>query len=103
MLVNSEDITDAKMGTHPEQGSLTCSIGINKIPKPTIKKHEQPLSDEEALLLCTDGLWEMIGNDEICRLATSSNTYITLHKAIKTAVKPAAPNSDNVTAQLMLF
>lgn len=101
-LVDTCEISEADMGSHPGQGALTRSISVNQPAKPTIEKHKQPLADGEALLLCTDGLWEMINNDEIVKLAVSYNPEKSLRNLVQTAIQRAAPKSDNVTAQIYI-
>lgn len=100
MLVDAGDVSEDEMGTHPEQGCLTRSIGVDKEVKPSVKQHDNALQKGEALLLCSDGLWEMLTAKEIASLSDSSNLQKTLNKWIKKAIKRAGKDSDNVTAQL---
>jgi len=103
MLVDTGQLTEEEMGTHPEQGALTRSIGVGKKTKATVKTQSTPMQPGEALLLCSDGLWEMVSRKEICALAKKKNPEKQLHKLMSAAVKRAAPKSDNVTAELLLF
>lgn len=103
MLVDTGQLKEEEMGTHPEQGALTRSIGVKKSIKPSVKTHETPLQKGEGLLLCSDGLWEMISVKEMCSMAKQNKPQKRLEKLVVTAVKRAAPKSDNVTAQVLLF
>lgn len=103
MLVDNGQLNEENMGTHPEQGALTRSIGVGKTIKPSVKTHKTALQKGEALLLCSDGLWEMISKKEICSIAKQRKPQKRLDKLISTAVKRAEPKSDNVTAQVLIF
>jgi len=102
MLVDTDEINEDDMGTHPEQGSLTRSISVGKDIKPSIKQHTEPLHKNEMLLLCSDGFWEMLTNDEIMTLAKSPNLKMSLNKWVKKAIQRAGKNSDNVTVQVFI-
>jgi PPM family protein phosphatase len=102
MLVDTGEITEDEMGTHPEQGSLTRSIAVGKKIKPSVKTHTESLQENEALLLCSDGFWEMLTNKEIMSLTKSSNLEKALQKWVTKAIKRAGKDSDNVTAQVFV-
>lgn len=103
MLVDTGVVTEENMGTHPDQGALTRSIGVGKKTKPSFKSHPSRMQKGDALLLCTDGFWEMITQNEILSLAKSKNPEKNLTTWIKTAIERAQPRSDNVTAQLFIL
>lgn len=99
MLVDLGEITEAEMGQHPEQGSLTRSIGMDGEIKPTIKSHS-PYAEHQCILLCSDGFWEQVSNDEIMSLTKARSLDKKLEELIKTAVKRGGKHGDNVTAQV---
>lgn len=98
MLVDLGEITEAEMGQHPEQGSLTRSIGMDGEIKPAIKSHS-PYAEHHCILLCSDGFWEQISNNEILSLAKAKSLDKKLEELISTAVKRGGKKGDNVTAQ----
>ena len=99
MLVDLGDLSEEEMGHHPEQGQLTRSIGMKGEIKPTIKSHSA-FSDNQTLLLCSDGFWEQITNKEIMSLAKVSSLNKRLRELVETAVKRGGKKGDNVTAQV---
>lgn len=103
MKVDRGEIHDQQMGTHPDQGALTRSIGVGKKINPSYKTHTKKLSKGDALLLCTDGFWERITQNEIISLAKIKKPEQEMTTWIKTAINRAQPNSDNVTAQLFII
>ncbi|MDH5392324.1 MAG: serine/threonine-protein phosphatase [Gammaproteobacteria bacterium] len=102
-LVDSGVIKQNQMGTHPTQNALTRSIAVGKAIKPSFKSHQTQLKKGDALLLCSDGFWEMISQNEIISLAKSRKPEQDLSRWIKTAIERAKPYSDNVTAQLYIL
>jgi len=102
MKVDRGEITEQQMGTHPDQGALTRSIGVGKKVKPSCKTHQQKLKQGDTLLLCTDGFWERVSQNEILSLAKSKDTEKDLNRWIKTAIKRANQRSDNVSAELYI-
>jgi len=102
MKVDRGEITEQQMGTHPDQGALTRSIGVGKKINPSYKIHQTKFSKGDALLLCTDGFWERITQNEIISLAKINKPEKEMTTWIKTAIDRAQPTSDNVTAQLYI-
>lgn len=102
MKVDRGEITEKQMGTHPDQGALTRSIGVGKKINPSVKTHQAIFSKGDALLLCTDGFWERISQNEIISLAKIKKPEKEMTTWIKTAIDRAQPTSDNVTAQLYI-
>lgn len=92
------NITYEEIPTHPSQNRLFHSLGFESdFPGefyPQIK-----LEPGDACLLCTDGFWELIRENEIIRalnIAPSAKEWLeTMVEIIKTRLKPT---SDNYTA-----
>ena len=99
MLVDLGELSEEEMGHHPEQGQLTRSIGMDGEIKPTIKSH-LPFTNNQTVLLCSDGFWEQISNHEIMALAKARSLDKKLGELIETAVKRGGKQGDNVTAQV---
>jgi serine/threonine protein phosphatase PrpC len=98
MLLDDGEITEAQMGTHPDQGRLLRAVGLEGDLRPSIRRHAV-LSQDEALLVCSDGFWEHVRQDELCSLVYG--THSRLIWLAEQAVARAAGKSDNVTAQLL--
>lgn len=103
MKVDLGEITEQQMGTHPQQGALTRSIGVGKKINPSCKTQKTKMKKGDALLLCTDGFWERVRQNEILSLAKSKAPEKDLTIWIKTAIDRAKPRSDNVSAQLFIL
>lgn len=102
MKVDRGEISEKQMGTHPDQGALTRSIGVGKKINPSCKTHQTKLKQGDALLLCTDGFWEHINQNEILSLAKSKDADKDINRWIKTAIERANQRSDNVSVELYI-
>lgn len=100
LLVSQGEITQDEAATHPDQSKLYRSIGISGKPKPTFK-HLQPLAADDALLLCSDGLWTSITDDELITLAIDQDPQQAIDTIVSTAVKRGGAEGDNVTALMV--
>jgi serine/threonine protein phosphatase PrpC len=100
MLVDLGKVSEDEMGTHPDQNRLTQSLGGDANPMPdfgadTVREHD-------AYLVCSDGLWEMIPQEEMAaalsarRLGDDGAKHL-----VERAFDRAKPKSDNITVALL--
>lgn len=74
MLVLSKDIKDSEIRNHPDRNILLRVLGIDweepmyELIKPI------PLKKCQAFLLCSDGFWELIEENEMCELLKKAKT-----------------------------
>lgn len=74
MLVLSKDIKDSEIRNHPDRNVLLRVLGIDweepmyELIKPI------PLKKCQAFLLCSDGFWELIEENEMCELLKKAKT-----------------------------
>ena len=99
-LLDEGKITEREMGSHPEQNQLTRSINILNKHKVDIKIYS-PMEKGETFILCTDGFWEFIKEQELLQLAQQAVNKDELKKIAKLMVLRAQGYSDNVTVQLV--
>jgi serine/threonine protein phosphatase PrpC len=97
LLLDQGEITETEMGTHPAQNKLFKSIGMNSQATPSLSV-QAALSNNEALLLCSDGFWERLLPDELAGLIAAKNLAEHLTHLAHIALGRAAGHSDNVTA-----
>jgi PPM family protein phosphatase len=55
------------------------------------------LQQGDKILLCSDGLWSSIGDDDIVRTLTSKSVSDAAPDLVETALRNGGPHSDNVT------
>ena len=70
-LVDRQVISEEEAFNHPQKNLVTRTIGISKNTDPDF--YEEQISGKQ-LLLCSDGLSDLLRNNEICETVTSSST-----------------------------
>lgn len=91
-------ITERDMGVHAEQNRLTRSI--NALVEPVFDIQAFPaMQAGETFLLCTDGFWEPIKEQELMMLSHPRSGKAELKKVAQMMVLRAEGKSDNVTVQ----
>lgn len=102
VLFEQGEIREEEMGKHPDQGRLLQSLGGDDPPKPRLG--HATLEPGDALLLCSDGFWEHLSNDELESLVQTPlrRMQAALEVAIDTAVQRAGPKADNTTATVVI-
>lgn len=96
-LVDSGQIREEEVRTHPQRNIITRSLG-DKVPA-QVDLFPTALVPNQILLLCTDGLWEMVEDEEIFEIVTSAPD---LNSAATALVEKANENggADNITVIL---
>ena len=67
--VDQGDITEEEARAHPDRNRLTRSVG-GQSPLPSYHIDTQdrlPLDPDDVLILCTDGVWELLKDDELAQ------------------------------------
>ena len=84
---------------HPNRNILLKALGVGAEIDPDSSEQPIPLQNNDVLLLCTDGLWSVISEDEM-RDAVASGT---LSQACQALVDKAKEHGgpDNITVQLV--
>jgi serine/threonine protein phosphatase PrpC len=93
-------LTDAEMLTHPEKSRLLRCIGGPRKPAITLGE-ETALMPGDALLLCTDGLWEALSAEEITTYMKRPNLEDAVVDMLMAAETKMDDSSDNITASCL--
>ena len=100
MLAIANEIDESEIRNHPERNYVLRVLGIDwEEPMYEIRK-PIPLRKCQAVLLCSDGFWELIDESEMCRALEDSSTardwLDMMVKAVKT--NGTEKNMDNNSA-----
>lgn len=99
-LVKSGSITREEARNHPDKNIITRAVGTEKFVDADF--YDYKASPEDVILLCSDGLYEMLDEIEIKRIVNNSES---LCDAVNKLVDAANKNGgyDNITVVALRF
>ncbi len=98
-LVESGIVRSEDAESHPQRHILTAALGTGRDVTPHVPDHPFPLKDGDTLLLCTDGLWGLVGDQELARAAQSTPPAEACSQLVTTALERGGP--DNITVLIL--
>ena len=93
-IVRSEDAE-----THPQRHVLTAALGSGRDIAPHVPDRPVCLEEGDTLLLCTDGLWGLVGDQELALAAQANPPTEACSKLVKMALDRGGP--DNITVLVL--
>lgn len=99
LLANQGIITQEEIKTHPSQTQLLRYLA--KKPLEIEVTHFPVLNENAIILLCSDGLWPHISDDELCLLVNDNDLDLALKKITTDVKQRAEGHSDNITIQII--
>ncbi len=97
LLLNSNQITEEESMTHPDRNILTKSLGSSrKLNSGYIQELSLSLEDEDILLMCSDGVWDLVLPEDFLNIFQSENTLEdSVNKTLEVVINKGA--NDNAT------
>lgn len=99
-LCRQGKISAIDAANHPERKALTSYLGLPEISIADYNDSPYPLLPGDIILLCSDGLYGVISEDEITKIISENKEDIS-DKLIHAALLKQHPHQDNVTAVLL--
>ncbi len=96
LLLNEGMITEQEIARHPEQNQLTRTINIKTKSSVDVKIHPV-ISTDETFVLCSDGFWGKIKQDELLQLGDLKSNKEKLARLVRLSIYRSIGKSDNVT------
>lgn len=91
-------ISEADMLTHPKRSYITQCVGaLNHLPDISYTERDD-LQQDDVLLLCSDGLWSELKDNDLRSLPGKSDLDAALNDLASRAESRAYPQSDNISA-----
>jgi serine/threonine protein phosphatase PrpC len=91
-------ISEADMLTHPKRSYITQCVGaLNHLPDISYTERDD-LQQDDVLLLCSDGLWSELKDNDLRSLPGKSDLDAALNDLASRAESSAYPQSDNISA-----
>ncbi|MDM8543154.1 protein phosphatase 2C domain-containing protein [Desulfococcaceae bacterium HSG9] len=98
VLVDMGEITEAEMAHHPVQNRLTRCIGGDKTPDPMLDSATVKRGD--GFLLCTDGVWETVAEEEMAEALSSADFTQKASALVEKAAQRGGEMGDNATVAI---
>jgi PPM family protein phosphatase len=98
-LVESGIVRAEDAEKHPQRHILTAALGAGNELSVDGKEESVELRDHDYLLLCTDGLWGVVSEDELQNAAVTNTPNECCKALVKLARQRGGP--DNITLQVL--
>jgi protein phosphatase len=98
-LVESGIVRSEDAESHPQRHILTAALGSGREVTPNVPEHPFPLKEGDTLLLCTDGLWGLVGDPDLARVVQTNPPAEACLKLVAMALERGG--SDNITLLLL--
>lgn len=87
-------LTEEQARTHEKSNVITRCIGA-RTDLVEVDMFTETLQNDDTLILCTDGLWRSVSNDEICSIVEQPGTQDSAARLVERANEHGGP--DNIT------
>jgi serine/threonine protein phosphatase PrpC len=98
-LVNAGIIQPEDTENHPYRHVLSKAMGVGDEFQPEIPQEPLPLLAGDILLLCTDGLWSLLSDQELLEALQNLSAADACKELVRLAKERGAP--DNITLQVL--
>lgn len=105
ILLQEGLISEDEIAHHPLRNFVeSCLGGGSELPRLKVTD-EQSLQSGDVVLLCTDGLWGGLGDEELARYVHADDIPIKrkLREMCEHAIAATFPNADNTTAAAVVW
>lgn len=99
MLVDTGEIGEGDMAAHPDQNKLFRSLGGDILPEPSFGS--APTAAGDGFVLCSDGLWERIPEEEMAAALQADDLDDAAGALAAMAVRRGGASGDNVSVILI--
>ena len=98
-LVESGIVRSEDAESHPQRHILTAALGSGRDIMPHSPEQPVSLEEDDKLILCTDGLWGVIGDLELARIVHAHAPAEACQKLVRLALDHGGP--DNITVLVL--
>ncbi len=98
-LVESGIVRSEDAESHPQRHILTAALGSGREVSPHTPEQQVSLEQGDVVVLCTDGLWSVVGEAELARIAQSEPPVEACQQLVDLALERGGP--DNVTVLVL--
>lgn len=100
LLFEKGDITEEEIRSHPDRNKIVCALGISNEDFDYYVSEVMEYNDSNAFILCTDGFWEYVLEEDMEKTLSESKDAASWQKAMTKIVykNRTRSNLDNYTS-----
>jgi protein phosphatase len=98
-LVESGIVRSEDAEAHPQRHILTAALGSGVEVEPDIPESPVPLQEGDTLVLCTDGLWSLVGEQELGHAVQAHTPAKSCQELVNMALERGG--TDNITVLVL--
>ena len=98
-LVESGIVRSEDAESHPQRHILTAALGSGREIVPDAPEKPFLLESGDRIVLCTDGLWSLVGEQDLARIVRSNSPADSCRELVNLALDRGGP--DNVTVLVL--
>src|SRR4029077_718240 len=98
-LVESGIVRPEDAESHPQRHILTAALGSGRDISPHVPEHPIALEEGYILVLCTDGLWDLVGDPDLARVVQANPPAEACQQLVAMALDHGGP--DNITVLVL--
>jgi PPM family protein phosphatase len=98
-LVENGIVRPEDAESHPQRHILTAALGSGREVSPSFPEVPVLLEDGDVLVLCTDGLWSLVPETELARMAQATPSARACAQLVQAALARGGP--DNITVMVL--
>ncbi len=108
LLMDLGEIKPEEVRGHPDRNRVLKTLGMDDDPEPSVFSDGLDLEQGDIFLLCTDGFWEYISDEELIHIFKKSSIMAaqqlidSIFENIILSAKKYKKKHDNLTAQLIM-
>lgn len=99
MMVEAGLLTEEAARKHPMSNVLEMALGVEDFVAPEMSSKPLSLEEGDRFLLCSDGLWGLVLDEELVEIFSEGDLQSQVDKALKLAL--ARGGNDNITVALL--
>ena len=98
-LVESGIVRSEDAESHPQRHILTAALGSGRDVVPDSPEAPVPLEEGDSLVLCTDGLWSLVAEQELASIVRAKTPTESCSALVNMALERGGP--DNITVLVL--
>jgi PPM family protein phosphatase len=98
-LVESGIVRSEDAESHPQRHILTAALGSGREVAADVSPEAVALQEGDTLVLCTDGLWGVVGEQELAATVEANTPADSCATIVRLALQRGGP--DNITVQIL--